>query len=639
MAALVKVLDDVASLTHSEVVGPILSLLQCPPPPKANYQAAELSPPALLRPPGSHHISDGIESPTLLHMALERFFDNSYTPPMGVEDFLCSLPINNLWDPVGPSRLLCDFESHELLCVPLATLGGLAREDRLAVYAYTYELKHPARQDLCLLKGEALKAHVSDLLAQTGLPPFSSGFWDAKPWAGEIFLCADAQQAQCLTFDPKDAEALQRLNQWLRSPDSERSSPLQLYREMNAAMRMFEASRDAVVPYLPLIHRMQAALSKLPTCANAAKSDGQHYLIVYRGIDVEVSPALYRPGNTICWPAFSSTSSSVEVAKSFLGGKSTGTLFIVEALTARDVSWLSQFPSEAEYLLPPQSLFRVKGHASVGLRQILGVPDGVHIIELRQLREDETQVEFLMAEAGRTYKKLQKAEATRKYAAAWQRYPHTAIGCFCQGMALAWDKAGVLKPPEEPLDAYLARMKEECLTWFVRALEKESSHPLLLAHYAFALHRRGDNASAKLNFIRALQVDPGLTDGYHGLALVAFHTKDFDALQRIAPLYIRCVMNDGAAFIKRGDIAAARGGLQRVYLADPCHAEANAILVTFHRQLGEMEDLEVLCQAQAQRQEGSLHPDPYCQRVVESNRIADNPFWLYHCLLHPSDLV
>lgn len=53
--------------------------------------------------------------------------------------------------------------------------------------------------------------------------------------------------------------------------------------------------------------------------------------------------------------------------------------------------------------------------------------------------------------------------------------------------------------------------------------------------------------------------------------------------------------------------------------------------------MGEEEDLAVLRAARAQRAEGGLQPDPYCAWVVERNRIADNPFWLYHCLLHPGD--
>eukprot|EP00667_Euglena_gracilis_P014188 EG_transcript_14678 len=349
-SALAKVLAELTSLADPRAVAPILAALRRPaagPGPSADPHQASALPRTSSRPSltrgaeAGHRLGDGIAAPTQLHMALERFFDGAYVPPLGPEGFLHVLP-PKLWPPEDTTRLLAAFDAHD---PPNSASEALTRDDRLAAFAYTYEARRPARLALRGLEGDALRPPVEALLVRAGLPAFSEAFWGMRRWTGEELCHRNPQLRPAgVHISPGDAATLAQLSLWLYSPGSEQSSPTQLYREMNAAMRSFEASRDAIIPYQPLIYHIQAALARLPAAANAAAADGQPYLIVYRGIDVVVSATLYRPGSTICWPAFSSTSSSVEVAKSFLGGKATGTLFIVEALTARDVSWLSQFP-------------------------------------------------------------------------------------------------------------------------------------------------------------------------------------------------------------------------------------------------------------------------------------------------------
>ena len=73
----------------------------------------------------------------------------------------------------------------------------------------------------------------------------------------------------------------------------------------------------------------------------------------------------YHEGNTITWPALSSTSPDMKATKSFLAkgsktGKAAGTLFIIEDGWGYNIQPYSLFPEEAEILLEPERQFNVK---------------------------------------------------------------------------------------------------------------------------------------------------------------------------------------------------------------------------------------------------------------------------------------
>ena len=72
----------------------------------------------------------------------------------------------------------------------------------------------------------------------------------------------------------------------------------------------------------------------------------------------------YSEGNTITWPALSSTSPSMKSTKVFLAsgsstGKAAGTLFIIEGGWGYDIQPYSLFVDEEEILLEPDRQFKV----------------------------------------------------------------------------------------------------------------------------------------------------------------------------------------------------------------------------------------------------------------------------------------
>ena len=90
-------------------------------------------------------------------------------------------------------------------------------------------------------------------------------------------------------------------------------------------------------------------------------------MYLYRGVrsEVNVDESHYHKGNTITWPALSSTSPDMKATKTFLAkgaktGKATGTLFIIEDGWGYDIQPYSLFPDEAEILLEPERQFMVK---------------------------------------------------------------------------------------------------------------------------------------------------------------------------------------------------------------------------------------------------------------------------------------
>ena len=112
----------------------------------------------------------------------------------------------------------------------------------------------------------------------------------------------------------------------------------------------------------PFIVRLTAALQNLPIFHGT----------VYRGIGSRVDKSLYATDQIVVWHAFSSSATSAAVAELFLGANdSESTLFVLESVTARIVSPLSCFENECEALFSPNSMFRVLGEISHGIKQLL----------------------------------------------------------------------------------------------------------------------------------------------------------------------------------------------------------------------------------------------------------------------------
>merc|ERR1719171_2160577 len=77
-----------------------------------------------------------------------------------------------------------------------------------------------------------------------------------------------------------------------------------------------------------------------------------------------LSPSIYAPGKRITWQAFSSSTKKQIETLTFLdrypGRKLSGSLFVIDSNTAKDIRHFSAIPGEEEVLFPPNSQFRVE---------------------------------------------------------------------------------------------------------------------------------------------------------------------------------------------------------------------------------------------------------------------------------------
>lgn len=107
-----------------------------------------------------------------------------------------------------------------------------------------------------------------------------------------------------------------------------------------------------------------SGLSSLPTHVSESRGN------VYRGIKVLLSPDIYAPGKRITWQAFSSSTKKQTATLDFVnvlpGRKLSGSLFVIDSITAKDIRHFSAIPSEEEVLFPPNSQFKVEKVVSSG---------------------------------------------------------------------------------------------------------------------------------------------------------------------------------------------------------------------------------------------------------------------------------
>ena len=110
--------------------------------------------------------------------------------------------------------------------------------------------------------------------------------------------------------------------------------------------------------YGDYIVHAERALSSLPTHVSEILGN------VYRGIKVLLSPDIYAPGKRITWQAFSSSTKKQSATLDFVnvlpGRKLSGSLFVIDSITAKDIRHFSAIPDEEEVLFPPNSQFKVE---------------------------------------------------------------------------------------------------------------------------------------------------------------------------------------------------------------------------------------------------------------------------------------
>ena len=111
----------------------------------------------------------------------------------------------------------------------------------------------------------------------------------------------------------------------------------------------------------------------LGTVASGRRSQGP----AFRGIDVQLAPELYMPGHIVTWRSFASATTSAKVAREFLSkpkqedAAPSGTLFILECMTAHCVQSVSVLPSEEEVLFGLNTQLRVLSRVSGGSMKLL----------------------------------------------------------------------------------------------------------------------------------------------------------------------------------------------------------------------------------------------------------------------------
>ena len=118
------------------------------------------------------------------------------------------------------------------------------------------------------------------------------------------------------------------------------------------------------------------ALKLLPVAPNT---------MVFRGMKVgaETLGEDYNKGEEFVWSGFSSTATTVDVMKTFMGTDGPRTLFQLELTESagRDLRDFSLFPSENEILLPPNAQFEVISQFDAG--------HGLTMVQCKQVEADD----------------------------------------------------------------------------------------------------------------------------------------------------------------------------------------------------------------------------------------------------------
>ncbi|MFG2907322.1 ADP-ribosyltransferase domain-containing protein [Kitasatospora sp. NPDC048286] len=118
------------------------------------------------------------------------------------------------------------------------------------------------------------------------------------------------------------------------------------YREINAVLR--SPDRGRLVPYLPYLRLLFAAVSRLPVRTAP----------LWRGVSLDLRRQ-YPLGKTVTWWGVSSCTSKLGVAQSFLGGRGKRTLFEVRPVRAAGIQNFSAFTGEEEFILLPGTQLEV----------------------------------------------------------------------------------------------------------------------------------------------------------------------------------------------------------------------------------------------------------------------------------------
>ncbi|MER7751959.1 ADP-ribosyltransferase domain-containing protein [Kitasatospora sp. NPDC097643] len=149
---------------------------------------------------------------------------------------------------------------------------------------------------------------------------------------------ADGRSTGGLSTDGLSADAIAAL--YLYTCESA------FYREINAVLR--SPDRTRLVPYLPYLRLLFAAVSQLPARTGP----------LWRGVPLDLR-GQYPLGKTVTWWGVSSCTSDPGVARAFLGSRGKRTLFEVRPLRAAGIRQFSAFTGEEEFILLPGTQLEV----------------------------------------------------------------------------------------------------------------------------------------------------------------------------------------------------------------------------------------------------------------------------------------
>ena len=100
--------------------------------------------------------------------------------------------------------------------------------------------------------------------------------------------------------------------------------------------------------------------------------------IVFRGLNVILPEASYRPGTQVCWQSFASASKDILQALTFLNqndSRLSGTLVIIKSRQGRELELISQFPYEQEVLFVENTFFMVDKWFKTDVEKRVALPD------------------------------------------------------------------------------------------------------------------------------------------------------------------------------------------------------------------------------------------------------------------------
>ncbi|CAF3132854.1 unnamed protein product [Rotaria sp. Silwood2] len=141
-----------------------------------------------------------------------------------------------------------------------------------------------------------------------------------------------------------------------------------LYRSLNNDLRSEDPS--ALTPWFNYLKLFEIALTKLP----------KEKKRLWCGTKDDVNNNFIK-GSEIIWRSVSSCSTTLDVIKEFLGNDKNSTLFMIEAVTGRNLSGYTKYPDENEVLLGSGTRLSVESDD-------LTLNDGLKVVYLVEITDN-----------------------------------------------------------------------------------------------------------------------------------------------------------------------------------------------------------------------------------------------------------